>query len=57
VLLAANLALLFSFSHSVTDLAPFGAFLALGYGATALLQRRSERGLAALMIGLDRMFA
>jgi D-alanyl-lipoteichoic acid acyltransferase DltB (MBOAT superfamily) len=52
VLLAANLALLFSFAHSATDLAPFALFLALGYGATALLQRRGGRGVAALMIAL-----
>jgi alginate O-acetyltransferase complex protein AlgI len=52
VLLAVNLALLFSFSRGATDLAPFALFLALGYGATALLQRRGGRGLAALMIGL-----
>jgi FkbH-like protein len=52
VLLAANLGLLFSFSSSVTDLVPFAMFLALGYGAIALLARRGGRGIAALMIGL-----
>jgi D-alanyl-lipoteichoic acid acyltransferase DltB (MBOAT superfamily) len=52
VLLAANLALLSSFSSGVTDLAPFALFLALGYGATTLLHRRGGRRIAALMIGL-----
>jgi alginate O-acetyltransferase complex protein AlgI len=52
VLLAANLALLFSFSSSVTELAPFAVFLALGYGATALLTRRGGQGMTALMIGV-----
>ena len=51
-LLAANLAFLFSFSSSATDLVPFAVFLSLGYSATALLARRGGSGLAALMIGL-----
>lgn len=52
VLLAANVALLLSFSRNAADLLPFGLFLALGYGAICLLRAKRVRGLAALAIGL-----